>query len=137
MRVALVALCLAACSKDAASTEVRSTKFATAKERITFLRDYVAFPSEPKDVAWHLYEIEAGTAVHAIVKIDPADAHLWSMGCGDFVGEARPKWVPELLTGTGWTLKSIPDTWSCGREKRAIHVKEGIVVRATLVPKLD
>ncbi|MGV3623159.1 MAG: hypothetical protein ACO1OB_20230 [Archangium sp.] len=137
MRVALLALCLAACTKDAASTETRSTKYATARDRITFLRDFAAFPSEPKDAAWHIYETDEGTVVHAVVKIDPSDAHVWSMGCGNYVGDARPKWLPEVLAGTGWNITSLPDTWRCGREKRGIHVKEGFVVRATLVPKLD
>lgn len=137
MRAVCFALLLVACTKDATSTEKRSTSFPTAKERVTYLRDFAACPSEPQDAAWHIYETEAGTVVHAVVKIAPVDAHLWSMGCGDFNGEVRPKWVGEVLAPTGWKLKSIPDTWSCGREKRVIHVKEGLVLRALLVPKFD
>ena len=129
-------LALTACPKEQGASDRRSTSLATAKERVTFLKDFAACPTEPQDAAWHIYETDDGTVVHAIVKIAPADAHLWSMGCGDFNGEARPKWVSEVLP-PAWKLKTIPDTWSCGRERRVIHVKEGLVIRALLVPHAD
>lgn len=133
MRAALLALLLlTACTKDR-QPEARSTSFKTAKERIAFLRDYVACPGEPKDAVWHVFPVDEGTVVHAVVKVDPADVHLWSMGCGNFGHEARPKWLGELLKPTGWKVSTIPDTWSCGFEKRVIHVKEGIVIRSALL----
>lgn len=128
----LGALLLVACSRDR-DVEQRSVGFATAKERVDFLCQHSMCPTPPLDAAFHLYNTDEGTVVHGIARIDPLDAPKWSMGCDHFTVEARPKWVNEVLPA-GWSLKSTPDLWRCGGERRVIHVKDGIVIRALLRP---
>ena len=128
----LLALSSLACPKSG-SEEHRSTEFATPKERVTFLCDSASCPSVPLDAAFHVYKTGEGTVVHAIVKVDVNDVHRWSMGCDDFTVEVRPKWVATVIAPTNWTLKTTPDTWRCAGERRVIHVKEGLVIRALLL----
>jgi hypothetical protein len=134
MRLLMLALVLGACPKSSGESGEgkRSTAFPTAKERVAYLCDYAICPSPPLDAAWHIYPGNEGTIVHAVVKIDVNDVHRWSMGCDNLTVETRPKWLSEVIGPTGWKLKSIPDTWRCAGEKRVIHVKEGIVIRALL-----
>ena len=127
-------LLLCACTKPGAEAGTRSTTLATAKERVAFLCDYALCPSKPEDAAFHIYPGETGTIVHAVVKVDPNDVHRWSMGCDNLTVEQRPKWLNEVMGPTGWKLKTVPDTWRCAGEKRVIHVKEAIVIRALLRP---
>ncbi len=127
-------LVLAGCPKSG-SDEHRSTSLATAKERVAFLCDYAMCPSPPEDAAFHIYPGPDGTVVHAIVKVDVNDVHRWSMGCDSFSVEVKPKWVNEVIGPTGWKLKTNPDTWRCAGERRVIHVKEGLVIRALLRPR--
>lgn len=90
-------------------------------------------PTVPKDTAFHIYKTDDGTVVHAIVKVDVTEIPLWSMGCENRTLEARPPWVKDVLP-RGWELKTAPDTWRCGTEKRVIHVKEGLIIRSLLLP---
>lgn len=129
-----VLLLLTACPKSAAEAGHRSTTLATAKERVAFLCDYALCPTQPEDAAFHIYPGDEGTIVHAVVKIAPNDVARWSMGCDNLTVETRPKWLNEVMGPTGWKLKTIPDTLRCGGEKRVIHVKEAIVIRALLRP---
>lgn len=124
----LALLLLAACTKE--QTQKRSTELPTAKERVAWLCEYSLCPSPPLDAAFDIAPGEEGAIVHAVVKVDPNDVHRWSMGCDNLPVEARPKWLPEVLAPTGWKVKSIPDTWRCAGEKRVIHVKEALVIRA-------
>lgn len=127
----LLALCtLVGCSKR--TEEHRSTSLTSAKERAAFLCDFALCPTMPLDAAFHIYPGEQGTVVHALVKIDPRDVPRWSMGCDDFNVEVKPPWVNEVIGPTGWKLVTAPDAMRCGTEKRVIHVKEGIVIRALL-----
>ncbi len=135
--LAALALLLAGCPKASAELEHRSTSLRTAKERAAFLCDYALCPTLPQDAAFHIYpggEGAEGTVVHAIVKIDVNDVPRWSMGCDDFNVEVKPKWVNEVIGPTGWKLKTQPDAWRCAGERRVIHVKEGLVIRALLRP---
>lgn len=122
-------LLLAACTKQ--SNEHRSTSLATAKERVAWVCEYALCPTTPLDAAFHISPGDEGTVVHAIVKIPRTDIPRWSMGCENRTLEARPKWVKDVLP-SDWKLESAPDTWRCSGEKRVIHVKEGIVIRALL-----
>jgi hypothetical protein len=136
MRAALLglgALLWLGCPKQGGD-EHRSTSLKTAAERVAFLCDYAVCPSPVQDAAFHIYPTDEGTVVHAIVKIDTNDSHRWSMGCDDFNVEVRPKWVSEVLAPTGWKIKSTPALHRCAGERRVIHVKEGLVIRALLRP---
>jgi hypothetical protein len=127
----LILLTLWGCPKSP-DTDVRSTSLATVKERISALCNTALCPTQPLDAAFHIYTTDEGTVVHAVAKIDPLDAPQWSMGCDHFPVEARPKWVSEVIGPTGWKVKTTPDLWRCGGERRVIHVKEGLVIRALL-----
>ncbi len=135
MRRWALLLALAGCPKSEGDGEVhRSTTLKTAKERVAFLCGYAICPSIPLDAAFHIYPGEEGTVVHAVVKVDVNDVHHWSAGCDNFTVEQRPKWLPEVIGPTGWKVKTLPDTWRCpAGEKRVIHVKEAIVIRALLL----
>lgn len=130
----LVLLALSGCPKPGGDVH-RSTTLTTAKDRVAFLCDYAICPSIPEDAAFHIYPGEEGTIVHAVVKVEINDVHRWSMGCDNLTVEQRPKWLNEVMGPTGWKLKTIPDTWRCAGEKRVIHVKEAIVIRALLRPE--
>lgn len=123
----VAAVVLAACTK--APSEHRSTSLPTAAERVAWLCEYALCPTKPLDAAFHLATGDEGTVVHAVVKVAPTDVPRWSMGCDNVPVEARPKWLSEVLP-KDWAVKTIPDTWRCGGEKRVIHVKEGLVIRA-------
>jgi hypothetical protein len=124
-----VALTLAGCAKKQA--EHRSTSLPSAKERVAWVCEYALCPTKPLDAAFHISPGEDGTVVHAVVKVVPTDVPRWSMGCDNVQVEARPKWLSEVLP-RDWAVKTIPDTWRCGGEKRVIHVKEGVIVRSLL-----
>jgi hypothetical protein len=124
----LLSLVLLACTKE--HTAKRSTELASAKARVDWLCEYALCPTRPLDAAFDIAPGDEGAIVHAVVKVDPADVPRWSMGCDDLAAEARPKWLGEVLAPTGWTVKTIPDTWRCGGEQRVIHVKEAVILRA-------
>lgn len=131
-RGALLALLVALAGCPKTEQEHRSTSLATAAERVAFLCDSALCPTRPLDAAFHIAPGEEGLVVHGIVKIEPTDVPRWSMGCDDFNVEVRPKWVSEVLAPTGWKLQTAPDAMRCGAEKRVIHVKEGLIIRALL-----
>lgn len=126
-------LVLAACPRSSPGVERRSTEFPTAKARVDFLCGWALCPTRPLDAAFHLSpHAEGGTVVHAVLKVPPAELSPWWRGCDGFTVEARPAWLPEVLQGTGWQPRSIPDTYRCGGEKRVVHAREGLVIRALL-----
>lgn len=127
MRVLLaLALTLCACAKQETHS---STEWPTAKQRVQFLCDYALCPTQPDDVAYVMNRTDEGLVIHAIVKLDPVLVPRWSDGCENRTLEARPAWVKDVLP-KGWALKTAPDTWRCGTEKRVIHVKEGLILRS-------
>ncbi len=122
---------MTACADGA--LDVRSTAFATAKERSARLCEAVLCPSTPDDAAFHVTREarifgEAPLIVRAVVKVPAADVVRWARGCEPKGADARPPWLPALLEGTGWAPMTAPDTVRCGREVRRVHVRDGLVV---------
>lgn len=140
MRALLVATALAACAcnEKSRSTDTRSASLATAKQRTTFLCAYALCASPVKDAAFHVvfHDNSGGLLagpddadIKAVLSVDKDDLEKWTRGCTPARVEARPDWLTELAKGTALTPKTAPDGYRCGNELRAIHVKDGLVVR--------
>lgn len=149
MRWGLLGLLLSGCEGGARTTETRahetrttdtrSATMASAEQRISFLNGYVASPSPPLDVEFHVVfhdnsgGLLAGPSdmdITAAVRVKPGDAPTWALGCTRAPLDVPPDWVEPLLEGkSGWEVDSQPDTLRCGLERRVIHVREGIIFR--------
>jgi hypothetical protein len=108
-----------------------SAQLKTADARVAHLCDVTLCPSTPLDAAFLAGGDGEGSFV-AVLRVAPADVHLWSRGCSAARLEARPPWLPPLLAQRGWKVTTAPETWRCGADERVIHVKEGIVARRVL-----
>ncbi len=138
-RLALVAvLSLAGCNEKSRSTDTRSTTLKTARERTGFLCAYALCASPVKDSAFHVvfHDNSGGllagpddSDIRAIVSVDKDDLEKWTRSCVPARVEARPEWLNEIAKGTTLVPTSAPDGYRCGNELRAIHVKDGLVVR--------
>ncbi|MER2559368.1 MAG: hypothetical protein ABTQ32_01530 [Myxococcaceae bacterium] len=139
-RVGLVALlcCVAGCDEKSRSTDTRSTTLKTAKARSGFLCAYALCASPVKDAAFHVvfHDNSGGllagpddSDIRAIVSVDKDDLEKWTRSCTPARVDARPEWLSEIASGTGLNPTSAPDGYRCGDELRAIHVKDGLVVR--------
>lgn len=139
MRWLALIVFLSACDEKTRSTDTRSKSIAKASARVAFLCDYLMCPSTPEDAAFHVvyrdnsHGLVPGSddaVIHAVVKVKAEDVARWSMGCERTRVEARPPWLDDVLAGTGWAPKTLPDTLRCGREERVVHVKEGLIIRS-------
>lgn len=138
-RLSLVcALALTACSEKNRSTDTRSTSLGSAKERASFLCAYALCASPVKDAAFHVvFHDNAGSLlagpddadIRAVVVVAPDDLEKWTRSCTPARVEARPAWLKEIVTDARLLPKTAPDGYRCGNETRAIHVKDGLVVR--------
>lgn len=138
---ALTVLCLvaaAACQQKSRSTDTWSSSLGTAKERATFLCAYALCASPVKDAAFHVVFHDNSTGllagpddadIKAVVAVDKDDLEKWTRGCSPMRVEARPAWLTEVAKGTAFLPTTAPDGYRCGNELRAIHVKDGLVVR--------
>lgn len=141
MRVALlvaVAVSAIGCNEKNRSTDTRSATLASAKERGSFLCAYALCASPVKDAAFHVvfHDNSGGLLagpddadIRAVVSVDKDDLEKWTRGCSPARVEARPDWLGEVAKGTSLIPKTAPDGYRCGAELRAIHVKDGLVVR--------
>jgi hypothetical protein len=136
-----VALCLlAACNEKSRSTDTRSATLPTAKQRVGFLCAYALCPSPAKDAAFHVVFRDNSRGlipgpddadVRAVLQVEKDELEKWSRGCVPAVVEGRPPWLSELVQGTrGFEPTSAPDGFRCGAELRAVHVRDGLVVRS-------
>jgi hypothetical protein len=128
---------LSACDKGR-STDTRSTQLASAKERTTFLCAYALCASAVSDARFHVvfHDNSRGLLagpddldVRAVLRVAKDDLEKWSRGCQPAPVEARPSWFTELGLEPAFLPTSAPDGYRCGQELRAIHVKDGLVVR--------
>ena len=141
-RLALIAvLSLAGCNERSRSTDTRSTTLKTAKERTGFLCAYALCASPVKDAAFHVvFHDNSGSLlsgpddadIRAVLLVDKDDLEKWTRSCTPARVEARPDWLEEITKGTTLVPKSAPDGYRCGAEQRAIHVKDGLIVRRVL-----
>lgn len=140
MRAALMtALLCAGCEEKSRSTDTRSSSLATAKERASFLCAYALCASPVKDAAFHVvfHDNSRGfvpgpddAKIEAVLSIDKDDLEKWTRGCSPARVEGRPPWFAEITKGTSFSITTAPDGYRCGAELRAIHVKDGLVVRS-------
>lgn len=140
MRLALIAaLSCLACEEKSRSTDTRSSALATAKERAAFLCAYALCASPVKDAAFHVvfHDNSRGfvpgpddAEIRAVLSVEKDDLEKWTRGCSPARVEGRPPWFAEITKGTSLELTTAPDGYRCGSELRAIHVKDGIVVRS-------
>lgn len=140
MRVAIViGLACLGCTEKSRSTDTRSTSFATAKERAAFLCAYALCASPVKDAAFHVvfHDNSRGFVpgpddydIEAVLAVEKDDLEKWTRGCTPASVDGRPPWFSEITAGTRFTLTTAPDGYRCGTEVRAIHVKDGVVVRS-------
>lgn len=139
-RLGLAALlfCLSGCDEKSRSTDTRSTTLKTAKARSSFLCAYALCASPVKDAAFHVvfHDNSGGllagpddSDIRAIVSVDKDDLEKWTRSCTPARVDARPEWLGEIASGTSLNPTSAPDGYRCGDELRAIHVKDGLVVR--------
>lgn len=137
MKRALALALLSTGCPEKSSADTRSTALATAAQRVGFLCERLLCPTTPEDAAFHVVVHDTSgflagpsdATVVAVVKVRPEDIPRWSMGCTPKRLEAKPAWLEGLLAERGWRPSTIPDTVLCGRERRVLHVKEGLVVR--------
>jgi hypothetical protein len=129
---------LSACTEKSRSTDTKSTSLSTAKERAAFLCAYALCASPVKDAAFHVvfHDNSGGllagpddSDIRAVVSVEKDDLEKWTRSCTPARVEARPEWLSEIAKGTTLLPKSAPDGYRCGAELRAIHVKDGLVVR--------
>lgn len=138
--VVLVTLGLA-CTEKNRTTDTRSTTLATAKQRAAFLCAYALCASNVKDAAFHVvFHDNSGSLlsgpddadIRAVVLVDKDDLEKWTRSCTPTRVDARPEWLDEIAKGTTLLPKTAPDGYRCGVEHRAIHVKDGLIVRRVL-----
>ncbi|MBE2252461.1 MAG: hypothetical protein IAE78_23210 [Myxococcus sp.] len=139
MRALLLSVALlSACTEKSRSTDTRSTTLATAKQRASFLCAYALCASPVRDAAFHVvFHDNAGgllagpddADIRAVVSVDKDDLEKWTRSCTPARVEARPEWLAEIARGTSLLPRSAPDGYRCGSELRAIHVKDGLIVR--------
>lgn len=90
------------------STDTRSEAFATAEERLAFLKRYLNFQSVPRDAQYHIVYFDNSQGripgpsdwdIRVVLRLEPGDVSLWLAdltevkASGDF----------------GWALKLGPD----------------------------
>ncbi len=135
---AVVALLLAACPPSSRTTDTRSDRLASPKDRVAFLCEYTLCPTTPSDAAFHIVVRDASRGflagpgdvdVTAVVKVKPDDMPRWVAGCAARRGDMKPPWLEGLLKERGWKVTTAPDFAQCGAESRLLHVKDGLVVR--------
>ena len=129
------------CSEKSRTTDTRSTTLNTAKQRASFLCSYALCASSVKDAAFHVvFHDNSGSLlsgpdaadIRAVVLVDKDELEKWTRSCTPARLEARPAWLEELAKGTSLVPTSAPDGYRCGAEQRAIHVKDGLIVRRVL-----
>lgn len=136
--VLVLLLALLGCSEKSRSTDTWSKSLSTPKERARFLCAYALCASPVKDAAFHVvfHDNSSGLLagpddadIRAVVLVEKDDLEKWSRGCTPARVEAKPPWLEELAKGTPLLPKTAPDGYRCGDERRAVHVKDGLVVR--------
>ncbi len=129
MRSALLGLLLLGCKSGSSTFDTRSFDLKSKALKVAMLKDFMASPTVPDDVEFHLV-LHGDSDFKAAVKIKPDDVPKWADGCIAARLEVRPSWVEPLLRNKlGWSVSSQPDTYRCGREERVIHVHEGVIFR--------
>jgi hypothetical protein len=126
-----------ACDKGR-STDTRSAQLATAAERVRFLCAYAVCPAPAIDARFHLvfHDNSRGLLagpddldLRAVMRVEQDVLERWTRGCQPARVEARPSWLDEVTTEARFVPTSAPDGYRCGAEMRAVHVRDGLVVR--------
>jgi hypothetical protein len=127
-----------ACTEKNRSTDTLSSTLPDAKARAAFLCSYALCASPVQDAVFHVvYQDNSGglisgpddAEIHAVLKVAKDDVEQWARGCVEARVAARPEWLGPLVKGTRLSPTSAPDGYRCGAETRALHVKEGLIVR--------
>lgn len=130
-------LVLLACDKGR-STDTRSAQLSTAAERLRFLCGYAVCPAPALDARFHVvfHDNSRGLLagpddleLRAVMLVEPDALERWTRGCQPARVDARPAWLDELALEKRFVPTTAPDGYRCGAELRAVHVRDGLVVR--------
>ena len=117
------------------STDIQSSTFATAEERVEFLNRYLDFPSPPKDAQFTLVYHDnsqgfppgpADWDLRMVVWIEPLDAPLWIKDMKEVEASPDFDWVLDLSPDIDRTMLENAQYFEIPG-KRAAMPKEGVV----------